>query len=71
MRARELNEIRTNSTEDLQGKLMDLKKELFNLRLQLSTGQLENPTRIKEVKKSLAQIKTVMREQEIGSFVEQ
>ena len=40
MRARELNEIRTNSTEDLQGKLMDLKKELFNLRFQLSTGQL-------------------------------
>ncbi|NLB22965.1 MAG: 50S ribosomal protein L29 [Clostridium sp.] len=71
MRARELNEIRTNSTEDLQGKLMDLKKELFNLRFQLSTGQLENPTRIKEVKKSIAQIKTVMREQEIGSFVEQ
>ena len=60
MRARELNEIRTNSTEDLQGKLMDLKKELFNLRFQLSTGQLENPTRIKEVKKSIAQIKTVM-----------
>lgn len=71
MRARELNEIRTNSTEDLQGRLMDLKKELFNLRFQLSTGQLENPTRIKEVKKSIAQIKTVMREQEIGSFVEQ
>ena len=71
MRARELNEIRTNSTEDLQGKLMDMKKELFNLRFQLSTGQLENPTRIKEVKKSIAQIKTVMREQEIGSFVEQ
>lgn len=71
MRARELNEIRTNSTEDLQGRLMDLKKELFNLRFQLSTGQLENPTRIKEVKKSIAQIKTVMREQEISSFVEQ
>ena len=71
MRARELNEIRTNSTEDLQGKLMDLKKARFNLRFQLSTGQLENPTRIKEVKKSIAQIKTVMREQEIGSFVEQ
>ena len=71
MRARELNEIRTNSTEDLQGRLMNLKKELFNLRFQLSTGQLENPTRIKEVKKSIAQIKTVMREQEIGSFVEQ
>ncbi len=71
MRVRELNEIRTNSAEDLQARLMDLKKELFNLRFQLSTGQLENPTRIKEVKKSIAQIKTVMREQEIGSFVEQ
>ncbi len=71
MRVRELNEIRTNSAEDLQARLMDLKKELFNLRFQLSTGQLENPTRIKEVKKSIAQIKTVLREQEIGSFVEQ
>jgi large subunit ribosomal protein L29 len=71
MRTRELNEIKKNSAEDLEARLKDLKKELFNLRFQLSTGQLENPTRIKEVKKSIAQIKTVLREQEIGLFVEQ
>ena len=71
MRTRELNEIKKNSAEDLEARLKDLKKELFNLRFQLSTGQLENPIRIKEVKKSIAQIKTVLREQEIGSVVEQ
>lgn len=71
MRTREINEIKKNSSEDLEARLKDLKKELFNLRFQLSTGQLENPTRIKEVKKSIAQIKTVLREQEIGLFVQQ
>lgn len=71
MKTRELNDIRKNSAEDLEARLLDLKKELFNLRFQLTTGQLENPIRIREVKKSIAQIKTVLREQEIGSFVEQ
>ncbi|MFB0917876.1 MAG: 50S ribosomal protein L29 [Clostridiaceae bacterium] len=67
MKVRELIEIKKNSSEDLEARLMDLKKELFNLRFQLSTGQLENPMRIREVKKSIAQIKTVIREQEIAS----
>lgn len=71
MKVRELNDIRGNSVEDLEARLLDLKKELFNLRFQLTTGQLENPTRIKEVKRSIAQIKTVLREQEIGYSVEQ
>lgn len=71
MKVRELNDIRKNSVEDLEARLLDLKKELFNLRFQLTTGQLENPTRIKEVKKNIAQIKTVLREQEIGYSVEQ
>lgn len=71
MKVRELNDIRKNSVEDLEARLLDLKKELFNLRFQLTTGQLENPTRIKEVKRSIAQIKTVLREQEIGYSVEQ
>ncbi len=66
MKVRELNEIKKNSSEDLSARLMELKRELFNLRFQLSTGQLENPMRIREVKKSIAQIKTVMREQEIS-----
>lgn len=67
MKARDLRETRKNSSEELNGKLLDLKKELFNLRFQLTTGQLENPMRIREVKKSIAQIKTVIREQEINS----
>lgn len=71
MKVREFKDIRKNSAEDLEARLLDLKKELFNLRFQLSTGQLENPTRIKEVKRSIAQIKTVLREQEIGYSVEQ
>ena len=51
--------------KDLIKKLGDLKAELFNLRFQLATGQLENPMRIREVKKSIAQIKTIIREEEL------
>ncbi|OPJ60636.1 50S ribosomal protein L29 [Clostridium oryzae] len=65
MKAREVNELRSNSPQELSGKLNDLKAELFNLRFQLATGQLENPMRIREVKKSIAQIKTIIREQEL------
>ncbi|SFB19748.1 50S ribosomal protein L29 [Clostridium frigidicarnis] len=68
MKARELKELRTNSPQDLKAKLNDLKAELFNLRFQLATGQLENPMRIKEVKKSIAQIKTIIREEELRVF---
>ena len=60
MKARELKELRANNPQDLQAKLGDLKAELFNLRFQLATGQLENPMRIREVKKSIAQIKTIL-----------
>ena len=65
MKARELKELRTSNTQDLIKKLGDLKAELFNLRFQLATGQLENPMRIREVKKSIAQIKTIIREEEL------
>lgn len=68
MKARELKELRANNPQDLKVKLNDLKAELFNLRFQLATGQLENPMRIREVKKSIAQIKTIIREEEIGAF---
>lgn len=50
MKARELQELRKSSPQELQSKLNDLKAELFNLRFQLATGQLENPMRIREVK---------------------
>ena len=68
MKARELKALRTSNSQDLKVKLNDLKAELFNLRFQLATGQLENPMRIREVKKSIAQIKTIIREEEIRAF---
>lgn len=65
MKTRELQELRNSSPQELLAKVKDLKEELFNLRFQLATGQLENPMRIKQVKKSIAQIKTIMREAEL------
>ena len=58
-----VNEVRDMSAGELNQKLASLKEELFNLRFQLATGQLENPMRIKEIKKTIARIKTVQREQ--------
>ena len=59
------NEIRNLSTAEMNEKVAGLKDELFNLRFQLATGQLENPMRIHEVKKTIARIKTVQREEEL------
>ena len=58
-------EIRDLSPGELDQKLSGLKEELFNLRFQLATGQLENPMRIREVKKSIARVKTIQRQQEL------
>ena len=63
MKAKEIRDM--NQTE-LEKQLSDLKSELFNLRFQLATGQLENPLRIRSVRKDIARIKTVMREEELG-----
>jgi large subunit ribosomal protein L29 len=60
-----VNDIRDMSATELEQKLAGLKDELFNLRFQLATGQLENPMRIKEVKKTIARIKTIQREREL------
>ncbi|MCI1904003.1 50S ribosomal protein L29 [Enterococcus hirae] len=57
-----VKEIRELSTAELLQKEKDFKEELFNLRFQLATGQLENTARIKEVRQSIARIKTVLRE---------
>ena len=57
-------EIREMSLEELKTKLSDSKAELFNLRLQLAVNQLDNPMRIKAVKKDIARIMTVLQEQE-------
>lgn len=59
-------EIRQMSDQDLANTLKDLKTELFNLRFQLATGQLENPMRIGGVKKDIARIKTIIRERELN-----
>ncbi|APC42337.1 MULTISPECIES: 50S ribosomal protein L29 [Clostridium] len=68
MKANELKELRQSNPQDLLVKMSDLKAELFNLRFQLATGQLENPMRIKQVKKSIAQIKTILRQEEIKAL---
>jgi large subunit ribosomal protein L29 len=60
-----VSEMRELSQEELQKELSELKSELFKLRFQLVTNQLENPMKLKDVKKSIARIKTVIREREI------
>ena len=57
------DEIKQMSADELNQKLASLKDELFHLRFQLATGQLDNPMRIKEVKKSFARIKTIQTQQ--------
>ena len=64
MKAKEIKEIRGWSVEDLNEKLNDLKKDLFMLRMQHATNQLDNPLRIAAVKKDIARIKTIIREKE-------
>ena len=59
MRARELREL---STDELSQKVKDLKEELFNLRFQRATGQLENLMRLTQVKHDIARVNTVLRE---------
>lgn len=66
MKAREVRELRDMSADEQLNKLKSLKEELFNLRFQHATGQLENPMRIREVKHSIAQIKTIQREVALG-----
>jgi large subunit ribosomal protein L29 len=62
---KKVKELRELTDEELQRKLIDLKDELFRLRFQLATGQLENPMRIREVKRNFARAKTIIREREI------
>lgn len=60
-----ISEVKEMSSAELLNKLKDLKAELFNLRFQHSINQLDNPMRIVEVKRSIAQVMTIMREKEI------
>ena len=59
-------DVRKMSAAELDAKLVELKKDLFNLRLQHATNQLDNPIRIAEVKKDIARVKTVIREQQLA-----
>ena len=61
------NEIRELTTAEIEQKVKSLKEELFNLRFQLPTGTLENTARIRQVRKAIARMKTVVREREIAS----
>ena len=59
-------EVRKMSAAELDAKLLDPKKDLFQLRLQHATNQLDNPIRIAEVKKDIARVKTMIREQQLA-----
>ena len=63
MKAKEIREL---SAEELEVKLVELKKDLFNLRLQNATNQLDNPTRIAEVKRDIARVNTILRERQLA-----
>ena len=64
MKAKEIKQVRELSLEKLQEKLQELKKDLFMLRMQHATNQLDNPMQIAAVKKDIARIKTIIREKE-------
>ena len=64
MKAKQINEVRGLSVEKLEEKLQELKKDLFMLRMQHATNQLDNPMKIAAVKKDIARIKTIIREKE-------
>jgi len=61
------SEIRKMSAEELNAKLVSLKKDLFFLRMQHATNQLDNPVKIAEVKRDIARVKTIIREQQIAA----
>ncbi|MDF9867556.1 large subunit ribosomal protein L29 [Bacilli bacterium PM5-3] len=60
-----IEEIREKTVSELNDKVLELKKELFELRFQQATGQLERPSQLREVKKTIARIKTVITEKEM------
>ncbi len=61
-----VKEIRELSTEEINKKLVETKEELFNLRFQQATGSLEKPSRINELRKLVARMKTILRERELS-----
>ncbi|MBO5929127.1 MAG: 50S ribosomal protein L29 [Clostridia bacterium] len=70
MKSTEIQKIRELNEVELEKRLADLKKELFNLRFQHAINQLDNPMRLKAVKKEIAVVKTIIRENEIKNSAE-
>ncbi len=66
-----VQEVKDLSDKDLEKKLSDLKVELFNLRFQMTTGQLDNVMRLRDVKRSIARVKTVQRQRELGKLAQE
>ena len=66
-----VQEVRDLDDRDLEKRLSDLKEELFNLRFQMTTGQLDNVMRLRDVKRSIARVKTVQRQREIGKLAQE
>ena len=65
-----MEELRKLSTEELNNKIKENKEELFNLRFQQATGNLEKPVRLRELRKQVAKMKTIIRERELEKVVE-
>ncbi len=66
MAARRAQELRSMDPDELEARLAEAKQELFNLRFQLVTGQLDNHARVSQVKKEIARVNTILRELEIA-----
>lgn len=64
-----VNEIRNLTTEEIQAKIKECKEELFNLRFQQATGNLEKPSRIRDLRHTVARCKTVLKERELEGRV--
>ncbi len=62
-----INDLRKLSDKELNDKIVETKRELFDLRLKQSTGSLEKPSKIKELRKDVAKMKTILREREINA----
>lgn len=65
MKAKEWNEMRVGADAELAAKVRDLRQELFNLRLQQQSARLERPSRLREVRRDIARLETVLRERQL------
>lgn len=63
-----VDQMRQMSDDEVGAKLKEFKEELFNLRFQMATGQLDNPMRLKAVRKNIARVKTIQRERELAAL---